>query len=191
MFGPSLLGQTLAFRPLSGLFGDWGYSLDGEPLAGMHWSGSERSVRAECDNGAWQVLLPRGFLTRAVVSDAADRPRLVYAGGVSRGLSQAREGRRFFVYSRASPREGRWVGVDDLDGDGVLRMRGRTGPGIWSEVNVTPAPVFGRFIVPLLLLVGSLQMEGMARRWRVWTTAMVSERAAQAALEGLVTSAGF
>ena len=191
MLGSTLLGRTLAWHRTSDPPGGWAYSADDLELAELEWSRDEGLVRAEGDDGVWRVRPSGSFLLRCVVSDADERPRLVYAGSVGRGLMQSREGRRFVLFSQANVRDGPWMGIDDTDGTGVLRIRNRFGPGVWSEVAVTPDPVFGRHVGELLVLWGALRVLLGRRPWLSWAIAATSDQNTRRVLDELLASVAF
>jgi hypothetical protein len=165
--------------------------LDDLNLAELEWSRDEGLVRAESDDGVWRVRPFGGFLLRCVVSDAGEQPRMVYAGSVGRGLMESQGGRRFVLFSQAGFREGAWVGIDDAEGTGVLRVRARFGPGVWSEVAVTPDRTYGRYVGELLVLWGALRILESRRPWLRWAVAATSERNTQRVLDELVASVAF
>ena len=191
MLGSTLLGRTLAWHGTSDPPGGWAYSVDDLDIAELEWSRDEGLVRAESDSGVWRVRPFGGFLLRCVVSDAEEEPRLVYAGSVGRGLMESREGRRFVLFSQASFREGPWLGIDDAEGTGVLRMRTRFRPGPWMEVAVTPDPTYARHVAGLLVLWGALRILESRRPWLRWAVAATSERNTQRVLDELVASVAF
>jgi hypothetical protein len=164
--------------------GGWAYSADDGILAELEWCRPEGIVRAEVDDEVWRVLFSGLLPLRAVLQDGLDRPRLVYAGSLRGGLIRVREGRGFVLVRGLDRNLGPWIGVDDAEGEGVLRIRGRVGMGtLWSEVTVSPNPRYGPFVGRLLLLWGSLHLLRLTRPWVGILSSGVSERAVQNALE--------
>lgn len=185
MLGPALIGRTLVWRPHPDPPGAWALTLDDELVAELEWS--DGAVRVECPDEVGRVELSGMLMIRAVlVSGLNDAPRLWYAGNLTRGLARSREGRGFTFVRGLDGRVGPWTGFDDADGDGVLRARGRVGGGaVWSEIAVTPDPVFSVAVGPLLVLWGALRIVHLRRPWLTWTAGVVSERAVQEEIERL------
>jgi len=185
MLGTSLLGRTLVWQACPDPPGAWAFTLGDEVAAELEWS--DGGVRVEFPDevgrmDVWGVLMIRAVL----VAGEKDVPRLWYAGNLVRGLARCREGRGFTFVRGLDRQVGPWTGFDDAEGVGILRARGRVGGGAaWSEVAVTPDPVFSAAVGPLLVLWGALRIVHPRRPWLSWTAAVSSERAVQGEIERL------
>lgn len=189
MFGSLLHGRTLAWHAAQDPPGAWAFSDGDETLAELSWSGEEGLVRAETEGEVWRVRFTGTFLLRAVVESPRLAPRLLYAGGIGRGLARTPEGRGFVLFSQLDRERGFWVGMDDEEGNGVIRLHDRVGRGtFWTEVRVTPDPVPDDALGSLLLLWGGLRILRLRRPWLGLLTAPVTERSTQRALEALLAS---
>jgi len=183
MRGPSLLGRTVVWRPSPDPPGSWAFVLEDEVIAELEWS--DGGVRVEFPDEVGRMDVWGAWMIRAVlVSGEKDVPRLWYAGTLFRGLARCRDGRGFTFVRGLDRRVGPWTGFDDAEGTGVLRARGRVGGGaVWSEVDVTPDPVFSAAVGPLLVLWGALRIVHPRRPWLTVTAAVASERAVQREIE--------
>jgi hypothetical protein len=186
MFGASLVGRSLEWVPAPDPPGAWTYSVGGEVVAELGWSRSEKLVRAEVDDGVWRMRFGGIAPIRGALMDPAAEPRLVYAGSVRGGLARTARGREFVFFSQLDRHQGPWSGVDDADGEGILRFRGRLGGGrIWSDVTVTPDARYRDFVGQVLLTWGAVQVLRRRRPWLGPLSMGVSERAVQRALHEL------
>lgn len=178
MTGAFLIGRTLDWRPSGDLPGGWVYALGEETWAELSWDGPDRSVRAETAQGVWRVAFHGSLVLRSTVAPGTcEAPRLVFAGGLRRGLARFPDGPSFLLFSQMDRERGPWQGFDDVDGTGVLRMRGRLGGGAyWSEVTVTPDSFYANVAEPLLLLWGGLRILRLKRPWTAVLTAATTER---------------
>lgn len=166
--------------------------MDGEVVAELGWSRPERLVRAEVEDGVWRMRFAGILPVRAVLLDPASEPCLVYAGSLRGGLARAARGRGFVFFSQLDRQRGPWSGVDDADGEGVLRILGRLGGGrVWSEVTVTPDPRYRDFVGQVLLMWGAIQVLRRRRPWLAPLSMGVSERAVQRTLHELEVSVAF
>jgi hypothetical protein len=191
MFASSLSGATLRWHPLDDPIGAWGLSLDGELIAEFSWSREPPGVHVEIGPELWHLgfvgtLVIRGVETRA----GSTTPQLLYAGNLREGLALCREGKNFKLISHLDPRVGQWTGFDDTDGNGVVRVQGRSGGGgIWSEVSVRPGNAHREFIERLLILWGGLQILRQQRPWLSLTASIATSAAARRELQRLTEDA--
>jgi hypothetical protein len=183
MLGPSLLGRTVVWRGSPDPPGSWAFVLEDEVVAELEWSDGGIRVELPGEVGrmqVWGTLMIRAIL----VTGEKDVPRLWYAGNLVRGLARCREGRGFTFVRGLDRQVGPWTGFDDAEGAGVLRARGRVGGGAaWSEIAVTPDPVFSGAVGPLLVLWGALRIVHLRRPWLRFTAEISSERAVQEEIE--------
>ena len=190
-FGPGLLGRELDWNPVGDSSGTWAYFLENEPLAVFWWSRESREVRAESGTVVWRVPFRGVFLLRGAVIEAdAEIPRLVFAGGPRRGLVEIPNGPRFTLFSQLEREIGPWIGIDDERGNGILRIRGRTGGGsIGSVVRVTPDRRYANLFEPLLVLWGGISVLRRKIPWLSVTTLAASEASIQREIERMLGSA--
>jgi hypothetical protein len=150
MLGTSLIGQTLSWCPIPDPIDAWGFFLDDNPVAEVHRPSSRGVVRIETGT---------------------------FAGSFRRGRARLYEGSEFVFFSKIDRKNGPWVGFDDLEGAGVLRVRGRSSRGeIWSEITTTPDGAHSRSVGPLILLWGALYLLRLRRPWLSLSTLAVSDR---------------
>lgn len=167
VFGPDLVGRSLILRPTEDPIGGWVYGLDGDEVAEMVWSRSERAVRMVTEAGVCRIRFRGLFVLSGVVVVGEDEVvQAQFRGGLAGGNVAVAPGRPFVYSSHIDGRVGPWRGVDDPEGEAVLRVRGRLDRGAgWFEVTVTPLPFYGVFVGPLLALLGGLQVLHLARPW--------------------------
>ncbi len=190
MFETLVMGRSLSWHPLEDPPGAWAYALDGESLAELWWSRADGGVRAEVGTEVWRIAFEGTFLLRAVVCRLErDIPRLLFVGAPRRGVARSPEGREFVLFNRLDRKLGPWTGIDDEEGSGVLRIRGRIGGGVWSDVSVTDDRSFANFVQPLLLLWGGLQILRVHRPWLPLTTCAASQAEMRRELERLRAAA--
>jgi len=188
-----VMGRSLSWHPLEDPPGAWAYALDGESLAELWWSAADGEVRAEVGTEVWRIAFTGTFMLRGVIRRMEhDVPRLLFAGAPRRGLARSPEGLEFVLFARLDRKLGPWAGIDDEEGSGVLRIRGRIGGGgVWSDVSVTDDRSFAGFVQPLLLLWGGLQILRVQRPWLPLTTCAASQAAMRRELKRLRAAAAF
>lgn len=187
LLGSFLLGRELVWHPVGDLSGSWAYSLDNRPVAEFWWSPETREVRAEAGTSVWRVPFRGVFLLRgAILGTDAEVPDLFFAGGLREGLAEFPDGPRFTLFSGLDRQSGPWAGIDDDEGNAVVRVRGRIGGGsVWSVVRVTTERRYSRFVGPLLVLSGGLSILRRKIPWLSVTTLAASDAAAQREIERL------
>ena len=127
---------------------------------------------------------------QGVLLDPAAEACLVYAGSLHRGLARSARGRGFVFFSQLDRHHGPWSGVDDADGEGILRIRGRLGGGrIWSDVTVAPDARYRDIVGQVLLTWGAIRVLRRRQPWLGLLSMGVSERSTQRALRELEVSA--
>lgn len=189
-FGTVLLGRELEWLPMGDTPGTWAYSLDNQTIAVFWWSPADREVRAEVGTALWRVPFQGVFLLRSSVIDTDVKvPRLLFAGGLRKGLMEIPNGPRLILFSQLDRDIGPWMGIDDERGNGILRIRSRIGKGrIWSAVKVTPERRFANLIEPLLVLWGGISILRQKVPFLSVTTLAASEAAVQRAIERMLGS---
>ena len=191
MLGSILIGRELEWHATGDMPGSWAYFLDGDLVADFSCSPEGREVRAEAEAEArvWRLLFHGAFLLRAGIYELpSEHPHLLFAGSLRRGLARHRTGQGFTLYSGLSRGIGPWVGIDDDQGNGVLRARGKVGGGVVGlSVTVTPDSRYADSVGSLLLLLGGLQVLRRKNRWLTLTTLFVSEAAVQREIERSTT----
>ncbi|MGD2120954.1 MAG: hypothetical protein PVJ76_04380 [Gemmatimonadota bacterium] len=187
MLGSSVMGRDLGWHATGDTPVSWAYFLGGDMLAEFSWSPEDREVRAEVGTGVWSLPFRGLFLLQAGVYEASsEQPHLLFAGSLRRGLARHRKGLGFTLYTGLESGIGPWVGIDDEQGNGVLRARGRVGGGkIGLSVTVTPDSRYTAAVGPLLLLLGGLQVLRHKNRWLTLTTLLASEAAVQREIDHL------
>ena len=190
MLGSLVMGRNLDWHPIGDTPAVWAYSLEGESIAEFWWSLENREVRAEVGTEVWRILFRGTFLLRGtVINTNGDAPQLCFAGGIRGGLAGFSDGPRFTLFTQLDRKLGPWAGIDDEQGNGILRVQGRIGGGsIWCTVEVTSDRRYTVFIEPLLLLWGSLQVLRRKNPWLSLTTVAVSEAAVQREIEHSLAS---
>jgi hypothetical protein len=155
----SILGQSIIFHPSGDPPGFWAFSSGDQVLVDIGWSSYERAVRIEATDGVWRVHFGGWRTIRCVVEGPEHQARLWYAGGLLAGVAEVLDGRRFELFTQRDLKHGRWSGIDDEWGDGVVRATGHIGiRGVWSEVHITPEPRHADLVWPLLYLSGGLRI---------------------------------
>ena len=187
ILGSFLLGRELVWHPVGDLSGSWAYSLDNKSVAEVWWSPDTREVRAEAGTEVWRIPFRGVFLLRgAVLCTDAEIPDLFFAGGLRKSLAEVPDGPRFTFFSGLDRQSGPWAGLDDEEGNAVVRIRGRVGGGgVWSVVRVTSERRYSRFVGPLLLLSGGLSILRRKIPWLSVATLAASDAAAQREIERL------
>lgn len=181
MLGTDLVGRTLDWRPFPDPPGAWAFTAGDRVVAELEWT--DGRVRAESLDEVGYVDVWGTWMLRAAMTwGVRDAPLLCYAGDLLRGLARGRDGMGFTFVRGLQRGVGPWEGVDHAGGNGVLRIRRR---GVWSEVRVTPDPVFATSVGPLLVLWGALRLVHSRRPWLIFTAATASERAVQREIERL------
>ena len=185
MLSSVLIGRDLEWHATGDTPGSWAYFLDGSLMAEFSWSPENREVLAEAETRVWRLSFHGAFLLRAgVFEPSREHPHLLFAGSLRRGLARHRHGQGFTLYSGLSRGIGPWVGIDDAQGNGVLRVSGQVGEGVAGlSVGVTPDSRHADSVVSRLLLLGGLQVLRRKNRWLTLTTLLVSEAAAQREIE--------
>jgi len=193
MLGSSVIGRDLEWHATGDTPGSWAYFLDGNMLAEFSWSPEDREVRAEAETRVWRLPFLGAFLVRAgVYEPSSEHPHLLFVGSLRRGLARHRNGQGFTLNSGLARGIGPWVGIDDDQGNSVLRVRGRVGGGtIGLSVTVTPDSRYSASVGPLLLLLGGLQVLRQKNRWLTLTTLFVSEVAVQREIKDLTMTKAF
>jgi hypothetical protein len=190
MLGSILIGRDLEWHATGDTTGNWAYFLDGDLMVEFSWSPEDREVRAEAETRVWRLPFQGAFLLRAgLYEPSSEHPHLWFAGNLRRGLARHRNGQGFTLNSGLARGIGPWVGIDDDQGNSVLRVRGRVGGGdIGLSVTVTPDSRYAASVGSLLLLLGGLQVLRRRNRWLTLTTLFVSEAAVQREIEHLATT---
>jgi hypothetical protein len=167
LFGPDFVGRTLVLGPADDPIGAWVYRDLDTTVAELWWSRDEPCVRMETEEGLCRIRFRGlGRLVGEVRVGDDEVLEAGYVGGLVRGRAEVAGGRVFEFYSRMDPAPGPWRGVDDIDGGGVLRATSRVGQGrVGFDVEVTPQPLYGPYVGPLLAIFGALQVVGRARPW--------------------------
>jgi hypothetical protein len=193
MLGSPVIGRVLEWHATGDTPGSWAYFLDGDLLAEFSWSPGDRKVRVETDTRVWRLPFHGAFLLRAGVHESSnEHPHLLFAGSLRRGLARHRNGQGFTLHSGLARGIGPWIGIDDDQGNSVLRVRGRIGRGmIGLFVTVTPDSRYAAAVGSLLILLGGLQVLRQKNRWLTLTTLFVSEAAVQREIEHLTTTYGL
>ena len=128
-------------------------------LVDIGWSSYERAVRIEAADGVWRVHFAGWRVIRCVLEGPEHEARLWYAGGLLSGVAEVPDGRRFDLFTQRDRKHGRWSGIDDERGDGVLRAKGHIGMrGVWAEVHITPESRHADLVWSLLYLWGGLRI---------------------------------
>jgi hypothetical protein len=183
MLGTSLIGQTLSWCPIPDPIDAWGFFLDDNPVAEVHRPSSRGVVRIETGTEVLRIHFHGVSILRAVLQAQTDEPLLLFAGSFRRGRARLYEGSEFVFFSKIDRKNGPWVGFDDLEGAGVLRVRGRSSRGeIWSEITTTPDGAHSRSVGPLILLWGALYLLRLRRPWLSLSTLAVSDRSTRRSL---------
>ena len=192
MLGASLLGKTLAWCPIPDPPNAWGFLLGDEPMAELVWPTRGGVVRAEAGDEVLRLSFSGVVIVHGILRGQSEEAQALFAGSFRRGRARTADGRDFVLFSSIDRAIGPWVGFNDTEGAGVLRIRGRAGSGqIWSEVSVTPDASYRSVVSSLLLLWGGLQLLRLRRPWLGASTVAVSGRAARRGLDLLATGVAF
>jgi hypothetical protein len=189
VFGAELSGRVLAFQPTGDPPGAWAFTRGEATLAELLWSREERAVRIDALGDVWRARFAGGHVLDGVIEAPDGSPRLLYGGGLSTGVALSRRGAPYELFVASDWRRGRWSGVDDVEGEGVLRATFRLGSdGLGSEVRLSPEPRHREDLWPLLFLWGGLRVFGQGRPFFRLLSLRVSRRAAERALHRLLAS---
>lgn len=190
MFEGQLQGQLIDFHRTADPPGGWAFTVSDQVLAELAWSHNEQAVRIECAEEVWRARFSRGRVFNGVLETSGRVPLMLYGGGVAAGVAMSRSGVEYELFVAFDWRRGPWSGIDDVNGDAVLRARARLGLGGFRfEVGLSPDSRHRSDLGALLCLWGSLRIlrhrRPLARVVPTPTTRRAGERALGRLLESM------
>lgn len=159
-----LLGETVLLGLGGDLPGEWVCQVGDEVLADIFWAPEDGAVRVETDAGVWRAYLSGWRVLEGVVENPEGVRVLAYGGGAANGLLQSRFGRTYELFAQLDFGRGPWAGIDEVDGDGVLRAVSRFGAmGAAMEIQVTPEPYYREDAGALVFFYSALRVFSFRR----------------------------